>query len=222
MRLATYNVHDCIGRDGRYDPPRIASLLRELDADLIALQEVTLDHPGEVVALLESTLQMHAVDGSLFERGVGRYGNLLLTREPAREHHLHDLSFRAREPRGCIEAVFDFAGEPIRVLSTHLGLVHRERREQLAYITRLAADAHLVIGDLNMWWPGRSLATLAALGYTERPLRTFPTFPRPLAALDRILARAPLRIRRCWRHDTPRARIASDHFPLLAEVALDC
>jgi len=221
VRLATYNVRDCVGRDGRYDPQRIASLLRELDADLIALQEVTLDHTGEVVALFKSSLQMHAVDGSLFQRGVGRYGNVLLTREPTLERQLHDLSYRGREPRGCIDAVFEIAGQPIRVLSTHLGLRHRERREQLACIARHAANAQLLIGDLNLWWQRRALAPLAALGYTELPLRTFPTYPRPMAALDRILVRTPLRIRRCWRHDTPRARIASDHFPLLAEVALD-
>ena len=39
LRVATYNVHACVGTDGRHDPDRVASVITELDADIVALQE---------------------------------------------------------------------------------------------------------------------------------------------------------------------------------------
>ena len=82
LRVATYNVHDCIGRDRRYDPKRIAGIVDALDADVVALQEVTLDHQGDLLATLQGETHMHMVDGTLLPRGIGRYGNLLLSRWP--------------------------------------------------------------------------------------------------------------------------------------------
>src|SRR5437762_965929 len=40
VRVATYNIHTCIGVDRRYDPGRIGAVLREIDADIACLQEV--------------------------------------------------------------------------------------------------------------------------------------------------------------------------------------
>jgi endonuclease/exonuclease/phosphatase family metal-dependent hydrolase len=223
MRVATYNVHDCVGRDGRFDPRRIAEVLVEIDADVIALQEVTLDRAGDLIGRLEKTTKLHAIDGSLFERGVGRYGNLLLTRAAALGSRLHDLSHAGREPRGCIEARLLLDGKAVRVFATHLGLHRRERTTQ---IDRLAAavaatdQAALVLGDLNVWPWSAALAPLVRIGLRHRPVRSFPTWPRPIAALDRILARAPLVLARCRRHESPLARVASDHFPIVADTCL--
>ena len=46
LRVATYNVHACVGTDGRHDPDRVASVITELDADIVALQEFT--YPASV------------------------------------------------------------------------------------------------------------------------------------------------------------------------------
>jgi endonuclease/exonuclease/phosphatase family metal-dependent hydrolase len=40
LRVATYNVHKCRGMDWRVNPARIVKVIREIDADVIALQEV--------------------------------------------------------------------------------------------------------------------------------------------------------------------------------------
>jgi endonuclease/exonuclease/phosphatase family metal-dependent hydrolase len=40
IRLATYNIHKCRGLDRRTSPQRIAAVIAELDADVVALQEV--------------------------------------------------------------------------------------------------------------------------------------------------------------------------------------
>ena len=92
MRIATYNIHDCIGRDRKYKPERILGVFAELEADLIAVQEVILDHDGELVARLEAETGMRAVDGTLFERGIGRYGNLILVSDTLSSSTVHDLS----------------------------------------------------------------------------------------------------------------------------------
>ena len=40
IRIATYNIHRSRGMDRRVVPSRIAEVLRDIDADAIALQEV--------------------------------------------------------------------------------------------------------------------------------------------------------------------------------------
>lgn len=224
MRVATYNVHDCIGRDRRYDPARITRVLSALDADLIALQEITLDHTGDLIARLRDETALHPIDGSLFERGIGRYGNVLLTRVPAGDSRVLDLSLPGLEPRGAVEARIALGGVEVQCYATHLGLGVRERLEQIA---RLAArvstqrGAVLLLGDLNLWLPARALAPLYALGLHGCGVRSFPTWPFALGALDRVLVRAPLRIAHCRRYTGAEARLASDHYPVVAELTLD-
>jgi endonuclease/exonuclease/phosphatase family metal-dependent hydrolase len=40
IRVASYNIHKCRGLDRRTDPERIAKIIAELDADVVALQEI--------------------------------------------------------------------------------------------------------------------------------------------------------------------------------------
>lgn len=221
MRVATFNVHDCIGRQGGFDPGRTAKVLAELDADLIALQEVTVDPAGELIRRFEAATGLRGIDGSLFERGVGRYGNLVLARDPVIETRLHDLSFAEREPRGVVEVLLDVGEGPFRVLATHLGLRSVERRMQIQRLAAMVADDYLgvvLLGDFNVWWWSTALRQLSAAGFRQASVRSFPTWPSPVVALDRVLVRRPLTIRRCWRHESPLARIASDHFPVLADL----
>ena len=174
-RFATYNVHDCVGRDGRYEPERIARVVAEIDADVIALQEVTLDHAGDVVQCLEEITGMTAIDGTIFDRGVGRYGNVLLSRWPFVRERIHDISFRSREPRGVIDVDFRVDGRIWRVLATHLGLRGNERREQLALIARLIdarsvdVDVEVLLGDA-LAQPGHPGHDRGRPGLTGRPM----------------------------------------------------
>jgi hypothetical protein len=78
MRVATYNVHDCVERDGRFDPGRIAQALVKIDPDAVAVQGFTPNRVGDLVGRLEKDTDLDAYD-SLFERRVGRCHNLLLT-----------------------------------------------------------------------------------------------------------------------------------------------
>jgi endonuclease/exonuclease/phosphatase family metal-dependent hydrolase len=225
VRVATYNVHDCVGRDGRFDPDRVFRVVAEVDADIMALQEVTLDHSGALIRSFESATQRRVIDGTLFARGIGRYGNIVLTRPAVVDSRLHDLCYHDREPRGAIDLSLDVGMGLIRVFATHLGFIVCERRRQMEQLAVLLAGelkATLVLGDFNVWWRSAAFSPLTANGFDHVAVRSFPTAPLPLLALDRIFVRPPLVIQRCWRHESALARIASDHFPIVAELELNC
>src|SRR5206468_7922998 len=76
LRLASYNVHRAIGRDRRCEPERILAVLREIDADVLALQEVEAhDDGGDMLAWLATETGFQPVAGTTLMRHDGHYGN---------------------------------------------------------------------------------------------------------------------------------------------------
>lgn len=226
LRVATYNIHRAIGRDGRDDPSRIARVLGELDADVIALQEVG-DHgrtPGTVLDVLRAETGSSVIEGVTLRDARGPFGNAVLTRVPVTRFRLHDISRPGREPRGAIELFLDLDGVTVQVIATHLGLRPGERRHQVAAVLALldgsGADIRVLVGDLNEWLPfGRPLRRLrAAFGPLPAPA-TFPAHRRWFA-LDRIWVRPSANVVAIDAHDTMTSRVASDHLPLVADLDL--
>ncbi|MEO8847440.1 MAG: endonuclease/exonuclease/phosphatase family protein [Casimicrobiaceae bacterium] len=225
LRLATWNIHAGVGRDRRYDPARIVSVLRELNADVVALQEVAslADH-GDFLPLLRAELGFTVIAGPTRPRRGDDYGNALLTRFPVASAVRHDLSVHVREPRGAIDVVLDVQGCPLRVLSTHLGLRPYERRHQVQQVLAALDDRNpapvVVMGDLNEWflW-GRPLRQLHADFHSRPAPATFPS-RLPVFALDRIWIKPAQYLRRIAPHRSTRARVASDHLPLVADIAI--
>jgi len=220
--VVTWNIHRCIGSDGRHDPGRVLRVLAELDADVLALQEVSARRGGrgdiDQFRLLARSTGMRALEGATFRRRRAHYGNVLLTRLPARRVDRLDLTRPGREPRGAIDAVLEGPAGPLRVVATHLGLRRRERRAQARYLAgRLEAAPEplvLLLGDLNSPL-GRSVGALRrAVGRLRGP-RSFPA-RRPLLRLDRVAARPDGALRCVAAHTSPTARIASDHLPVRA------
>ena len=230
LRIATYNVHACVGRDGRYDPDRIASVIGELNADVVALQEFT--YPASVAIetrepVVLTTLNRYTCALGPTRNRAGRtatecFGNALLTRHPIVEVHRIDLSIERREARGALAATIDVGGTALHVLGTHLGLRIHERRFQVRQIVEYLESVRntlvVVLGDFNDWLPGRSAAHVLdrRLGRPPRP----PTFPVawPIVALDRVWVHPRRALRRVSVHATPAARVASDHLPVVAEI----
>lgn len=227
VTVATYNIHRCIGTDRRYDAARTLAVLREIDADILALQEVEnrgdASHASLQLDYLAGELGLTAVPGLRIVRHWKEYGNALLTRFPVRDLHRHNLSVTWREPRGAVDVTLDVRGAPLRVLATHLGLGRIERRFQTMQLSKLidAADPAvpcLVLGDMNEWF-GRSrhLAWLdRRLGASGRGA-TFPS-RWPFLKLDRIWLRPRDALTEVTVHDSPGARSASDHLPLRGRV----
>jgi endonuclease/exonuclease/phosphatase family metal-dependent hydrolase len=226
LRVATYNVHACVGTDGRHDPDRVAKVITELDADVVALQEFT--YPASVALETRAPVVLTTLDRYECALGPTRknvthcFGNALLTRHPIVEVHRIDLSMERREPRGAIAATIDVGGAMLHVLAAHLGLRVRERRFQirqiLDYLDSVRSTQFVVLGDFNDWLPGRSVVHVLdrRLGRPPRP-RSFPAF-WPIVPLDRIWVHPRQSLKRISVHTTPTARRASDHFPVVADI----
>jgi endonuclease/exonuclease/phosphatase family metal-dependent hydrolase len=226
FRVATYNVHRCVGLDRRRDAGRIASVIRELNADVIGLQEVDNRSDGASESaqmdFLARETGYEAIPGPTIKRSNGYYGNVLLTRRPVLEKREIDLCFSCREPRGAIEALLSVHREEVRVIVTHLGLTFSERRFQIArlvdVIKEKTSPLFILLGDINEWFPtGRGLKLLHRLLGKQPVTRSYPSW-RPFLALDKIWVRPNEALKRIWVHKTKLSRVASDHLPVVAEI----
>ncbi len=224
LTIATYNIHGCVGIDRRFDPKRIAGVLDELDADVLALQEVENFSVDGVLVLdfLSAHTGLRPLAGPTLLRGGRHYGNALLTRLPIASERLIDLSLPGREPRGAIDAQLSWGARTLQAIATHLGLAPGERRAQvrllLAALRNGGADFALLLGDLNEWalWGRPSRRLRRYFSATPSP-RTYPAF-WPLLPLDRICARPGIALSEVRAHTSALARRASDHLPLVAAL----
>jgi endonuclease/exonuclease/phosphatase family metal-dependent hydrolase len=230
LTFASYNIHKCIGTDGRFDPERVAAVIAEIGADVIALQEADKrfgDREGllDLKAIARET-GLEPVPMATRRNGHGWHGNLVLVRS-ALARHVHQIRLPGLEPRGAVVADLDLNGQPVRVVGAHLGLLRQSRLLQVEALLIHAGQAAdrptILMGDMNEWRvQGRSSLGLFAPGFgpVNRGVPSFPSY-FPVLALDRILARPHHILDRVERHDTPLARQASDHLPIKAQVRLD-
>lgn len=218
LRIASYNLHGCVGHDGARDAQRIAGVIAELGCDTIGLQEVFgLD-------LLKEKLDMTAIAGPHHLWHDRHVGNALLTRRRVLEVRNHDYSWPRHEPRTALDVDLDVGGETVRVIVTHLGLKPAERRFQVRRLLELLKHVPLhervvVLGDINEWLPlGRPLRWLHGLLGHSPAERTFPS-RWPLLALDRVWVRPRHALLALGAHRSPLAAQASDHLPVKAIIA---
>ena len=230
MLVASYNVHKCVGADGEFNPERTSRVIREIDADVIALQEAD-KRFGEREGLLDlNRLELETglvpVPISGQARSHGWHGNVLLFKKGT-VRDVHQVKLPGLEPRGAIVAEIDLeTGSAIRIIAAHLGLLRRSRAQQTRAVLDIISSRDerptLLLGDLNEWRLGgnSALNTLhAAFGPQPRAVPSFPS-RLPLLALDRIIANREEMLSTVTVHDTPLARVTSDHLPIKAFVNL--
>ncbi|MDH3211152.1 MAG: endonuclease/exonuclease/phosphatase family protein [Myxococcales bacterium] len=223
--VATYNVHRWTGINGRMrsDPARAAFVIAELDADVIALQEVLRPFDGEdPLEALADALGLHVAFAATRVHKRGELGNAILSRTPIAGVSMMDLSFSRLERRVAVAAQFECRSGMIDVVATHLALGDRTRHRQVRSLLdhpQLRDRPTLLLGDMNAW--RRCPATraledeLQSHHNTEWPA-SFPA-ARPVLALDRIYTRG-VKILEIDAHGSRAARRASDHLPIVARV----
>jgi endonuclease/exonuclease/phosphatase family metal-dependent hydrolase len=230
--VLTYNVHSCVGTDRKLDVGRVADIIRAHEADIVMLQELdvgrlrtgNIDQAHELASRLEMSHHFHAAMHVENER----YGDAILTRHPVRLVRSGPLP-SVGEPRGAIWAEVTVGAQTINVINTHLGLRSAERMAQVAELLgpdwmgseRCRQRPTIFGGDLNAI---PSSAVFRSIGMkTEarggmRWQRLPATFPSrfPILRLDHIFHSADLEMTDISTVRTARARIASDHLPLVA------
>jgi endonuclease/exonuclease/phosphatase family metal-dependent hydrolase len=224
VTVASYNIHKAEGIDRRVDLGRIALVLKEIDADLVGVQEV---YRGQAEALA-ATLGMSMAMGATRIHNDGQpYGNAIFTRLSVHGSHTFDLTRPARQPRGGIRLDLLVGDGLLHLFNVHFGLKIRERAEQVKALLReqiLNAELmgpRVVMGDLNewFWFAGAVGRTLRRELHGPRIRRTHPAL-LPLFPLDRIYWDRELHAEGFRVHRSRLARVASDHLPVVARLRL--
>ena len=219
LTVASYNIHKAEGMDRRVDLSRIALVLKEIDADLVGVQEV---YRPQAEALAGS-LGMRMVMGATRIHAGLPYGNAVFTRLAIQASYTFDLTRPTRQPRGGMRLDLLVAGRMLHLFNVHFGLKIRERVEQVEALVREQilnvelVGPRVLMGDLNEWFPGPVGRALRRELHGPRIRRTHPS-PLPLFPLDRIYWDRDLQAVGFHVHRSRLARVASDHLPVVARL----
>jgi len=227
IKVASYNMRKAIGTDRRRMPERTLEVLREVDADIIALQECDrrLGERAGVIPLhmLDEHSPWKAVPIAIRAQSMGWHGNALLVRKEATVSGPRRIEIPALEPRGAVRADIALNGMTLRVVGMHLDLSGLWRRRQASTILHDVAGCEpalpsVLMGDLNEWTP--QSGCLRDFGRNHRFAETGPSFhaKHPVGRLDRIMVSSELRIVDSGTHHSAAARKASDHLPIWATI----
>jgi endonuclease/exonuclease/phosphatase family metal-dependent hydrolase len=232
LRIMTYNVHRCVGVDGKLDVGRVAAVIAQCRPDIVALQELDVcrARTGVVDQAHGMGFHFHAA----FQVREERYGDAILTAAPMAVIKAAALpgssSIRALEPRGALWVDLQVEGRRLQVLNTHLGLVPHEQRGQAAALVgphwiggALRRDPMILLGDFNATPHASAYRTLAGslkdARRMGRGVRVGATFPSrfPLLPIDHVFVSDGIRVEAVQAITAPLARSASDHLPLVAD-----
>ena len=237
LRVMTYNVHSCKGRDGKISPERIAGVIAGHNPDIVALQELKTgpkSHQAEIIAeKLKMSFEYHP---SLVVKE-GRRGNAIFSKfpiKPVRNGTLPRLAWPPfLEPRGALWVEIDACGKKVQVLNTHLSLLPAERFLQAEallgpdWAANPAFKGHAIFcGDFNASPRSKVCARIEQVFKNaqrelagHRLLKTLPSFC-PVRSVDHVFVGAGIRVNAIEVPGSRLERISSDHLPLIAEVKL--
>jgi endonuclease/exonuclease/phosphatase family metal-dependent hydrolase len=228
LKVASYNIHKGVGLDRRRNPERVLEVLREIDADIIALQEADRRFGTRESVLPTHLLDEHSdwkpVEFGMRALSMGWHGNVILVRKSAQVVERAPIHLPSLEPRGAVMADIDTHAGMVRVVGMHLDLSGLWRRRQAAAIMTHVDTATLrhptvLMGDLNEWTAAAGCLRDFCRDY--RMAATGPSFHarRPVGRLDRIMVSQDLVVADCGVHASAAARKTSDHLPIWATLA---
>ncbi|WP_298820802.1 endonuclease/exonuclease/phosphatase family protein [uncultured Roseibium sp.] len=230
LKIGSYNIQKAIGVDARRRPDRTLKVIRELDCDILALQEADKRFGPRESTLDRSSIvaetDYRPVPFGTSEKSLGWHGNALLVRNNISVLSYQRIDLPKLEPRGAVTADLMVAGKKFRIAAMHLSLVGHFRKKQ---ITSLMHQLHehldylptVLIGDLNEWRDTAGSIKLFEKHYeVTTPGRSFPS-PMPVGSLDRIITSPEFTVTQAGVHKSKTARVASDHLPVWANLTLE-
>ncbi|MXP26857.1 endonuclease [Altererythrobacter indicus] len=224
--LASYNIHKGVGLDRKRDPERIMTVLREMDADIVVLQEVDRRIGARSAVLSRGLLaenHWQLVPLAMKPASIGWHGNAILVRHGIDIVDAEPIGLPTIEPRGAVCAHLNMAGHDFRVVGMHLDLSGLRRRQQIASVCQHLAERPgpaVLAGDFNEWsGKGGCFREFGEGWEVLRPGKSFHS-RRPLAALDRIVISSQWTCRNTAVHQSALAVQASDHLPVKADLEL--
>lgn len=228
LTFASYNIHKGVGTDGRRDPDRIIAVLREIDADIIALQEADRRFGDRASVLPRAALddtKWRPADLAKRPRSIGWHGNALLIRRDFEILKAEPIDLPMLEPRGAVCAEVQVGENRIRIVGTHLDLSGLRRHDQVRAIQKYCDRSDtvcptVVMGDFNQWGHhGGIIREFAPPWQIMAPGRSFPS-RRPLAPLDRIILSGEWASAESGVHHSHASAEASDHLPVWTRALL--
>lgn len=223
-RVVSYNLHGCIGMDGKQDYDRTAEVIARFGADMVALQEVdsmtnrsgNSSNGGE----LAKRLDMHFTFAPAISFGGGKYGVGLLSKERPIRYEYMPLPGREEER---VLLVVEFKKYYMAV--THLSLTKEDRVESAKIIAEKAQQLQdkpiILCGDFNATPQSETIAifngSFQALSNPSN--HTFPVVD-PDRTIDYIYASRGKRKHKVTSHAVISETIASDHLPLYVDLIL--
>jgi len=240
-RIMTYNVHRCVGADGRLDVTRTAKVIAQAKPDIVALQELDVgrartggvDQAHAIAELLGMKFHFHAA----LKVEEERYGDAILTELPLRLVRAAPLpnsdAVRGLEPRGALWVKIDVGGVEVDVVNTHLGLVPHEQRAQADALMSQDWMAHeectdpaILLGDFNATSRHAAYRKIAArLRDAKRLVRRGPlaTFPArlPMIRIDHVFVSRSIQVTGVHAPRNRLTRAASDHLPLIVDFRIE-
>ena len=228
IRVATYNIHSCVGTDRRFSPYRILDAIQEMDADILALQEVGWHQRGEryfnQFQFLSHAAGYHMVEGLTRHHSDAHYGNAIFSRLPIEQSFHIPLSLRFHSPRTAVIADIACGDHMVKIVNVHLGLTPWERKKQVDRVLDTLNGSKnaptILMGDVNNFQPeALPFQKLAEYFPKVASPKSFHT-RMPRARLDRIYLTSELEFDdyAVWR--TSITRRASDHLPVVGEIIL--
>lgn len=231
IRVASYNIRKSVGQDWRRDPARVLTVLNEIDADIVALQEVDRRFGSSRASSLspehiEAETPYTPVCFGIRPESLGWHGNTILVRKNFQVLNYCRIDLPSFEPRGAVLADVQAEGRTLRVVAMHLGLMktwrQRQARAVLDYLESLEGGLPTVImGDLNEW--STSGGCFEHFAEHHNVIDTGPSFhaKRPFASLDRIITSPHLTAEAAGVHVSEKAKVASDHLPVWARLRFE-
>jgi endonuclease/exonuclease/phosphatase family metal-dependent hydrolase len=241
IRIMTYNVHSCMGMDGKVSAQRVARVISRYEPDIIALQELDLsrsrsgseDQPYIIAHHLEMLYHFHPS----IQIEEQQYGNAILSRYPMqikRAGVLPALSKRpVLEPRGALWAEITVGSQNLQLIASHLSLFHLEGLKQIEALLGKEWLLHpecrgpvILCGDFNATPASPVCRNIKkVLRDAQEQIEEHSPKPTwlshyPVGRIDHVFVSPDIKVVGAQVPKNEFNKMVSDHLPLIVDISI--